>query len=413
MIGDPAKSIRNAVLVAKNIARDEGALSANGIRAYHGSPYDFNAFDASKIGTGEGAQAYGHGLYFADNQDVARAYRDNLLSRAGEPQNMRVGKTDLQDIYSRIERGAAAMPAKAAGPEYDKLGALEALMQHGDMPGAREAFKAGQIQPEAMAWLEKEVAPKFTRNGKMYEVNINAEPHQFLDWDKPLSEQPQIMGRLDPAMKAHAERIMERPVNTLDGKGLVRSSNGFNGDDASGVSNALRDAGIPGIKYLDQGSRSSVNVNDIRGSLGMWQKALSKTPDDPYAQSQVQSLTKQLADAEKPLTSNYVVFDPRIVDIVKKFGLGGGAGAGDGKWWDAAQDISYTHPIRKAVGGAMTMPIMDHDVMHRKDADDIAPINNTGNILSIINKALHLTSRTGSSLPEAVHLARQLTRGRP
>ena len=35
-----------------------------GIRAYHGSPYDFPAFDISKIGTGEGAQAYGHGLYF-------------------------------------------------------------------------------------------------------------------------------------------------------------------------------------------------------------------------------------------------------------------------------------------------------------------------------------------------------------
>ena len=40
---------------------------AKGIRAYHGSPYDFEKFDISKIGTGEGAQAYGHGLYFAEN----------------------------------------------------------------------------------------------------------------------------------------------------------------------------------------------------------------------------------------------------------------------------------------------------------------------------------------------------------
>ena len=38
-----------------------------GIRAYHGSPHDFDKFDLSKIGTGEGAQAYGHGLYFAEN----------------------------------------------------------------------------------------------------------------------------------------------------------------------------------------------------------------------------------------------------------------------------------------------------------------------------------------------------------
>jgi hypothetical protein len=43
-----------------------------GITAYHGSPHKFSKFDMSKIGTGEGAQAYGHGLYFAENPNVAR-----------------------------------------------------------------------------------------------------------------------------------------------------------------------------------------------------------------------------------------------------------------------------------------------------------------------------------------------------
>ena len=49
----------------------EGAVGTGGtnvpIRAYHGSPHDFERFDTSKIGTGEGAQSYGHGLYFAEN----------------------------------------------------------------------------------------------------------------------------------------------------------------------------------------------------------------------------------------------------------------------------------------------------------------------------------------------------------
>ena len=49
-----------------------GTVLGSGIRAYHGSPYDFDRFDMSKIGTGEGAQAYGHGLYFAENPAVAR-----------------------------------------------------------------------------------------------------------------------------------------------------------------------------------------------------------------------------------------------------------------------------------------------------------------------------------------------------
>jgi len=49
-----------------------------GIDAYHGSPHGFEQFDSSKIGTGEGAQAYGHGLYFAEHEPIARGYRDNL-----------------------------------------------------------------------------------------------------------------------------------------------------------------------------------------------------------------------------------------------------------------------------------------------------------------------------------------------
>ena len=36
-----------------------------GFTAYHGSPHAFDQFDLSKIGTGEGAQAYGHGMYLA------------------------------------------------------------------------------------------------------------------------------------------------------------------------------------------------------------------------------------------------------------------------------------------------------------------------------------------------------------
>ena len=46
--------------------------------AYHGSPHKFKKFDASKIGTGEGAQSYGHGLYFAENPKVAKSYAEAL-----------------------------------------------------------------------------------------------------------------------------------------------------------------------------------------------------------------------------------------------------------------------------------------------------------------------------------------------
>lgn len=46
--------------------------------AWHGSPYDFDEFDLGAIGTGEGNQAHGWGLYFAKNREVAQAYKDVL-----------------------------------------------------------------------------------------------------------------------------------------------------------------------------------------------------------------------------------------------------------------------------------------------------------------------------------------------
>src|SRR5262245_24504001 len=47
------------------------AIVNNPIRAFHSSPHDFERFDISKVGRGEGSQVYGHGLYFAENPKVS------------------------------------------------------------------------------------------------------------------------------------------------------------------------------------------------------------------------------------------------------------------------------------------------------------------------------------------------------
>lgn len=48
---------------------------------YHGSPHEFDEFDISKIGSGEGHQAYGHGLYFAEEEEVSQIYKGFLGKR--------------------------------------------------------------------------------------------------------------------------------------------------------------------------------------------------------------------------------------------------------------------------------------------------------------------------------------------
>jgi hypothetical protein len=76
--GDVWSTALDYGLAGAPMAAPEGAIRANSFRAFHGSPHTFDQFDLSKIGTGEGAQAYGHGLYFAQNENIARSYRDDL-----------------------------------------------------------------------------------------------------------------------------------------------------------------------------------------------------------------------------------------------------------------------------------------------------------------------------------------------
>ena len=49
--------------------------------AWHGSPHTFDTFKLNRIGSGEGAQAHGWGLYFAKGREVAEDYQKKLLRR--------------------------------------------------------------------------------------------------------------------------------------------------------------------------------------------------------------------------------------------------------------------------------------------------------------------------------------------
>ena len=51
--------------------------------AWHGSPHDFNEFDLGAIGTGEGNQAHGWGLYFAKDKKVSKLYKEVLSKEQG------------------------------------------------------------------------------------------------------------------------------------------------------------------------------------------------------------------------------------------------------------------------------------------------------------------------------------------
>jgi hypothetical protein len=218
------------------------------IRAYHGSPYDFDKFDASKIGTGEGAQAYGHGLYFAGNEAVAIDYRDRLKDLAAGPTPTSL-VVELQDAIREIHR-LAEMRNALPGP-VDFHGAKT--------PVAGEWYAIDKQLDDAHMRhqdIQHRIREATYNPGRMYEVAIDRPESSLLDWDAPISRQPKVV------QKVFGDFAMDEPG---DGGRIYRDIATRHGeafdDDMTGVlanleaSKELLAEGIPGIRYFDQGSR--------------------------------------------------------------------------------------------------------------------------------------------------------------
>lgn len=70
--------------------------------AWHGSPHDFDEFDLGAIGTGEGNQVHGWGLYFAKDKKVSDLYRREL-SLIHDVDKGTLFKVDVPDTKTMID----------------------------------------------------------------------------------------------------------------------------------------------------------------------------------------------------------------------------------------------------------------------------------------------------------------------
>lgn len=232
----------------------EGALlglgllpAIGGMTVWHGSPHLFDRFDLSKIGTGEGAQAYGHGLYFAENPDVARHYSDIERMDLMDPSGQRwSAPRDDEDagVAEMFLRGAMGNYASAA---RDLRGRAAAV------PRYAEPYLG------ALAALEKmqEAGIELTRRGTpmLYEVDLpDPDIARMLDWDRPLRDQPETvrsaLGQLDLS-----DQFVSSNVRRMQpGQEMYRALSQRLGGDAK-ASMFLNELGVPGVRYLDGNSR--------------------------------------------------------------------------------------------------------------------------------------------------------------
>ncbi len=221
-----------------------GAPVMQELDVYHGTPHRFEPtpanplgeFDASKIGTGEGAQAYGHGIYYAESPDVARSYA--TMNQASAP-----SRNSFIRLRDQAPQGSAEWK------HYDNL--------------AKEGL------------------------GSLYKADLPDEMiDRMLDWDKPLSEQPFKMRQAifnDLTDAGYSKAVVNDLLNRKTGMEFFRILHtGLQQGESSAINLAkklnlseqemfmdapalasavMRRMGIPGIKYLDAGSRGQGGSN--------------------------------------------------------------------------------------------------------------------------------------------------------
>ena len=262
-------------------ATNAGLLSP-GIRAFHGSPHDFDRFSTGSIGTGEGNQAYGHGLYFAESEDVARNYRDSL-TKLRKDGTTPAPKDSIADSFEK-EYGLSEYESFNNTTLDDVIETIQddAVETSADGNGnVRYEFSDGSGY---LITKDGKVTPSGEVAGRMYEVNIDADPKDLLDWDKPLLEQPALLSKIDNRYGDHEIVLAQLGVDIRSnptGMDLADALNMRRGD-SSGPPRLLQEIGIKGVKYADAFTRH-------------------KSPD------------KQ--------SKNFVIFDDRLIDISRKYGV--------------------------------------------------------------------------------------------
>lgn len=245
-------------------------------RAYHGSPHIFPRFSTDAIGSGEGAQVYGWGLYFAGKKEVGQWYReklsrgytvkpgdllqlpsgetvrsvvraefDRLIERyredpsqfSAEPAHLAEIRAETRIInavksleltdepltgnaiadfaiggleeqleadtkYYRqtIQELEARSPDHLLHPSKDQLAAMALNDAHRKVQAAERIFDVAQhIIEQFRSRLGTGTLTRLEQGpvGRLYTVELEPAPHEYLDWDKPLSEQsPFVLEKL-------------------------------------------------------------------------------------------------------------------------------------------------------------------------------------------------------------------------
>ena len=221
------------------------------IRAYHGSPYDWDRVDMSMVTKGEGPLDEGFGFYATDREGVANWYRNSttVLRRkilADQLREMRHGlqASPADHLYYTPERMSQIRSRDSHF--YGSASEADALDWHRRLQRARRIRE--DVQPQ-LASLQRQ----FPR-GRTYELEIGVPRDSLMEYDAPVyAQQPEVLERMRSVDSRLVDDLIDSP--DADGAMFYNTLAGGNVLDAPTVrgqrraSEALFNAGIPGHAY--------------------------------------------------------------------------------------------------------------------------------------------------------------------
>lgn len=309
-----------------------------GIIAFHGSGADFDEFKLEKIGTGEGAQAFGYGLYFTDKEDIAKFYRDSV--GAGNEVTYK-GKV-IQDLDQDFadENNIAHMAGQQETPEdMQRVVADEVRRTRNNLAGIEQSIKDFQENPDVypLKFHGMEINMETAENqreflqrrldaalevqdnigqietkpaGTMYQVGLHVNPDELIDYDKTFDEQSAFVQ--EAILKVLDEVNLDDAMNM----GIDVFSPPYNGNE---------EQALQATKKLMLDNFSTVSfLNDwsvLRGAENSGEELLEKHGVKGITYKAQRGVGAR--NVPETGSDNYVIFDDKLISIMKKYGIVG------------------------------------------------------------------------------------------
>ena len=299
------------------------------IKAYHGSPHDFDRFSTDNIGTGEGAQTYGRGLYFAEREGTAQSYRDALRHLNSDPK-IALKEAKINETFS----------------DESLRSFIAALSDANDKSPSQIADNIQMMSREFRSIPKEKIIDAVSRyqdkvRGRMYEVDIDASPDELLDWDLPLRDQsPQVqkalseIGMNDPyrekiykeAIAKDGETYRGYGIQEYDGKYYLYEDNQIvpNSDNTGDlIFNNKRDAELELKSRIDTnpntgstGGQVYNSLVDIHGRDVVGKDIATNTLRESGIKG-IKYADAQTRFSSEGKTHNYVIFDDKLINVAK------------------------------------------------------------------------------------------------